>query len=97
MGVDLTDPNRERVPSFTLGVAETSPLEMAEAYATFGGRGLHCDARAVTSIEDADGNLLKDYPESCNQVMDAARPTPSTTSSAESRSPEVSATTTGWA
>ena len=72
MGIDLTDPNRERVPSFTLGVAETSPLEMAEAYATFAGRGLHCDARPVTSIEDSDGNVLKDYPEQCTQVMPAA-------------------------
>jgi len=71
MGIDLTDPNRERVPSFTLGVAETSPLEMAEAYATFAGRGMHCAARAVTSIEDADGNLLREYKEDCRQVMEA--------------------------
>ena len=31
------------VPSFTLGVADVSPLEMAEAYATFANRGVHCD------------------------------------------------------
>ena len=37
MGVDLNDPSSERVPSFTLGVADVSPLEMAEAYATFAG------------------------------------------------------------
>src|SRR6478735_4680126 len=47
MGVELSDPNTERVPAFTLGVPSTSPLEMAEAYATFAGRGLHCDARPV--------------------------------------------------
>ena len=45
MGVDLTDPDNERVPSFTLGVADVSPLEMAEAYATFAARGQHCDSR----------------------------------------------------
>ena len=50
------------MPSFTLGVADASPLEMAEAYATFAARGLHCDSRPVTSIEDADGNVLKDVP-----------------------------------
>ena len=72
MGIDLTDPNRERVPSFTLGVAETSPLEMAGAYATFAGRGLACAQRPVTSIEDADGQLLRDYPENCHQVMSAS-------------------------
>ena len=69
MGVDLTDPDNERVPSFTLGVVDVSPLEMAEAYATFAARGQHCDSRAVTSIEDANGNLLKEYGANCTQVL----------------------------
>jgi membrane peptidoglycan carboxypeptidase len=72
MGIDLTDPNRERVPSFTLGVAETSPLEMAQAYATFAGRGLACAARPITSIDDADGNMVKDYKANCHQVIAAS-------------------------
>ena len=70
MGIELTDPERERVPSFTLGVSDVSPLEMAEAYATFAARGEHCDSRPVTAIEDMQGNLLKDYPEQCTQVME---------------------------
>ncbi|HEX8779607.1 MAG TPA: penicillin-binding protein, partial [Nocardioides sp.] len=70
MGIRLTDPDRERVPSFTLGTASTSPLEMAEAYATFAGRGLHCEARPVTAIEDANGNELKAYDEKCTQVLE---------------------------
>jgi membrane peptidoglycan carboxypeptidase len=70
MGVDLTNPDIERVPSFTLGVVNTSPLEMAEAYATFAARGEHCAARPVTAIEDANGNLLKEYPERCTQVLE---------------------------
>ncbi|WP_435746020.1 transglycosylase domain-containing protein [Nocardioides sp. SYSU DS0663] len=75
MGVDLTNPVgdkpglAERVPSFTLGVADASPLEMAEAYATFGARGLHCDSRPVTAIEDARGNVLKEYDAACEQVL----------------------------
>jgi membrane peptidoglycan carboxypeptidase len=76
MGVKLTNPTgdaqgngAERVPSFTLGVTDASPLEMAEAYATFPARGLHCDSRPVTSISDAQGNLLKEYANSCQQVM----------------------------
>jgi membrane peptidoglycan carboxypeptidase len=69
MGVDLSNPDIERVPSFTLGVADVSPLEMAEAYATFAARGRHCDSRPVTSIEDANGNLLKEYGASCTQVL----------------------------
>jgi membrane peptidoglycan carboxypeptidase len=69
MGVQLTDPDREMTPAFTLGVADVSPLEMAEAYATFAGRGLHCDARPVTAILDSNGNMLKKYPARCTQVM----------------------------
>ncbi|HEU4810718.1 MAG TPA: transglycosylase domain-containing protein [Nocardioides sp.] len=69
MGVELTDPGRELVPTFTLGVASVSPLEMAEAYATFAGRGLHCASRPVTAIEDSGGNTLKDYPSRCTQVI----------------------------
>lgn len=69
MGIQLTDRDTEMVPTFTLGVADVSPLEMAEAYATFAGRGLHCDARPVTAILDAAGNTLKDYPARCTQVM----------------------------
>jgi len=79
MGVRLTNPEgdeygngAERVASFTLGVPDTSPLEMAEAYATFAGRGLHCDSRPVAAIEDAQGNLLKEYPSKCQQVLPGA-------------------------
>ncbi len=66
LGADGTDP---MVPSFTLGVADVSPLEMAEAYATFAGRGLHCAAHPVTSIDDNRGNELKKYRPQCEQVM----------------------------
>lgn len=69
MGIELTDPDRERVPSFTLGVPNVSPLEMAEAYATVAARGLHCSSRPVTAILDSEGRTLKDYPKDCKQVM----------------------------
>ena len=76
MGIKLTSPGGDKdgngaefVASFVLGVANTSPLEMAEAYATFGARGLHCDTRPVTQILDSDNQVLKDYPESCETVM----------------------------
>ena len=42
---------------------------MAEAYATFAARGMHCDSRPVTAIEDADGNAAQEYPTQCKQVM----------------------------
>ncbi|KRF16802.1 glycosyl transferase [Nocardioides sp. Soil797] len=75
MGVNLTTPtgpSAERVPTFTLGVADATPLEMAEAYATFAARGLHCDARPVNRIEDANGTLVKKYPSKCTQLFSNA-------------------------
>ena len=69
MGVDLTDPDTERVPSFVLGVADVSPLEMAGAYATFAARGMHCTNRPVSTILNPDGEVFKKYPKSCKQVM----------------------------
>jgi len=72
MGVELTNPtgaHGERVPSFTLGIASVSPLEMAEAYATVAARGLHCDAEPVTAILDEHNKPVKEYGKSCQQVM----------------------------
>ncbi len=75
MGVDLTYPEGdathlpERVPTFTLGIADASPLEMAEAYATFAARGLHCASFPVTEIDDANGSQLKRYGSKCTQVL----------------------------
>jgi membrane peptidoglycan carboxypeptidase len=71
MGIPLNDPSREMVPSFTLGVASVSPLELADAYATFAARGLHCDPRPVVSIDDSNGHQLKTYPQQCQQVIAA--------------------------
>jgi membrane peptidoglycan carboxypeptidase len=67
MGVEI--PEGQRVPSWILGVSDSNPLEMAGAYATFAARGLHCDTRPVTLIEDSDGNVVEEYGNSCQQVM----------------------------
>src|SRR5699024_819262 len=70
MGMKIPKP--QQVPSWVLGVSDTSPLEMAEAYATFAARGMHCDARPVTEVLDAKGETLKQYDETCTQVMPGA-------------------------
>jgi membrane peptidoglycan carboxypeptidase len=76
MGVELTEPTgdedgngAERVPTFTLGVTNASPLEMAEAYATFAARGLHCDSTPIEKVLDADGKPLKTFEPNCQQVF----------------------------
>jgi membrane peptidoglycan carboxypeptidase len=79
LGVELTDPKgdshgygAERVPTFTLGIPNASPMEMAEAYATFGARGLHCDSHPVTSIDDSQGTEIQSYPDKCTQALPQA-------------------------
>ena len=75
MGVSLPYPegdkthNPQRVPTFVLGVADVSPLEMAGAYATFAARGKHCEPMPVTTILNAEGKLFKRYQPDCQQVM----------------------------
>ena len=44
-----------RVPSFTLGTDEVSPLDMAGAYATLAARGVHCPPYAVAAVHPAPG------------------------------------------
>jgi membrane peptidoglycan carboxypeptidase len=68
MGVELP-PGIDRVPSFTLGVTDTNPLTMAEAYATFAARGVHCAARPVTEIRNSAGKAIETYPKQCQQVL----------------------------
>jgi membrane peptidoglycan carboxypeptidase len=67
MGIKL--PVTQQVPAWILGVSDTNPLTMAEAYATFAARGIHCDALPVTQILGADGSTMKDYSKSCETVM----------------------------
>lgn len=51
MGVRRTDGTRlHRVPSFTLGTNEVSPLAMAGAVATYAAHGLYCPAYGIVSI-----------------------------------------------
>ena len=46
------------VPSITLGTSVVSPLEMADAYATFADGGIHHAPQAVVKVVAADGKLL---------------------------------------
>ena len=70
MGVKV--PLAQKVPSWILGVSDSSPLELAQAYATFAARGLHCDPRPVTEVLDSQGQPLKEFSTECEQVMPGA-------------------------
>lgn len=67
MGIAV--PEQDVVGPFTLGVTSTDPLSMAGAYATFAARGEYCEPRPVSRILTSTGKVLKEYSDSCSQVM----------------------------
>jgi len=76
LGVQLSDPKLDmtsspttQVPSFTLGVSEVTPMSMAEAYATFAARGIHCDPVIVSKITTRAGKLLEPPDANCKRVI----------------------------
>ena len=56
-------------PSIALGSQEVTPLQMANAYATFAAQGVHCRPIAIDSITDADGKEIPVPSSNCTQVM----------------------------
>ncbi len=56
--------------SFTLGVIDTTPLELAEAYATVASGGTYCAPLPVSSVTDAAGHALDVGPQ-CRPVLPA--------------------------
>jgi membrane peptidoglycan carboxypeptidase len=54
--------------AFTLGVADTTPLEMANAYATVAGDGVYCAPLPVLSITTLGGTSAQ-VPSRCEQVL----------------------------
>jgi len=55
--------------AFTLGVSSTTPLEMANAYATLAADGKYCKPIPVKEIRDQDGNSLDIAQPQCKQVV----------------------------
>jgi membrane peptidoglycan carboxypeptidase len=75
LGVKVGTPGRslvgyyQRIPAFTLGSVEVSPLSMAEAYATFAARGIHCSPIIVDRIETYQGEQLAAPSAGCRRVI----------------------------
>ena len=61
-----------QVPSFTLGADDTSPLQVAGAYAAVAARGMFCAPYAVASVAAADGSTREKHKQSCHRVMSTA-------------------------
>ncbi|WP_422733036.1 transglycosylase domain-containing protein [Micromonospora sp. WMMD558] len=62
--------NAENWGAFTLGVASTTPLDLANAYATVAAEGTYCKPLPVVSVTAADGSTVSVEP-SCKRVLDA--------------------------
>jgi len=67
---DLQGAHLDSFPSFTLGVAEVSPLTMAEAYATFAANGIHCDPIILEAMTDANDKDVPVPDANCQQTID---------------------------
>ncbi|MGI5212262.1 transglycosylase domain-containing protein [Plantactinospora sp. CA-290183] len=57
--------------AFTLGVAATTPLDLANAYATLGAEGIHCKPLPVLRIVDTVGRALPAANPRCGRVITA--------------------------
>jgi membrane peptidoglycan carboxypeptidase len=77
LGISLSAPgdarqaklNADSWGSFTLGVVDTTPLEMAEAYATVASGGTYCKPLPVASVTDPQGVRIPVGPQ-CSRVLD---------------------------
>ncbi len=73
-GVKLSDgedlKRESHNPSFVLGTSDVTPLSMAEAYATFANRGVHCDPIILKAVENKDGANIPVPSANCTKVME---------------------------
>jgi membrane peptidoglycan carboxypeptidase len=77
-GVKFREPNdAERAEkyahdwgAFTLGVSASTPLDMANAYATLAGDGMYCKPTPVQQIQDAKGEKIDVGKQQCKRVVD---------------------------
>jgi membrane peptidoglycan carboxypeptidase len=77
LGISFSAPSDARMAqtganawgSFILGVVDTTPLELAEAYATVASGGTYCKPLPVSSITDPHGHAVAVGPQ-CRRVLD---------------------------
>ena len=71
LGIDTENETAEfrGQDNLTLGTCYLTPLEMAEAYATFASGGYHRDAVAITEVLSRDGSQLYAHQDNPTQVL----------------------------
>ena len=66
----IDDPGYQVTPGIIGGSFGMSPLTLAESYATFAARGLHCEPRVITVIRTLDKEQLDVPKPDCEQVIE---------------------------
>lgn len=56
-------------PAFVLGAGNATPLQMANAYATFASHGVFCSPVGITSVTDSTGKSYDVPTPNCHQVL----------------------------
>jgi membrane peptidoglycan carboxypeptidase len=64
--------SEDNIPSFTLGEAPVSPMDMSAAYATVAARGIYCRPVAIQSIVTGGGKKLPVQSAGCHRVFSSA-------------------------
>ena len=67
MGITRT---LELFPSFLLGAAQLTPMEVTQIYQTLAGDGFATPLKAIRAVVAADGTRLQSYPFTIRQVLD---------------------------
>ena len=62
----------ELYPSFLLGAAQLTPLEVTQMYQTLAGDGFSTPVKAIRAVIAADGKPLQSYPLTVKQAVDPA-------------------------
>lgn len=62
----------ELYPSFLLGAAQLTPIEVTQMYQTLAGDGFLTPLKAIRAVVAADGQRLQSYPFTVRQVVDPA-------------------------
>jgi membrane peptidoglycan carboxypeptidase len=60
-----------QTPSMTLGVGNVSPLQLANAYASFAARGKYCTPLLITTVKSYNGKTMVNNSANCKQVLTA--------------------------
>lgn len=68
-GQPMTIKEQSYLPSFTLGAAESSPISLANAYATLAARGMRCDPILLKSVVSKAGKEYEVPQANCQQVI----------------------------